>query len=186
MRLYSEVLLLDSLLNFYATHFLKTVTAPALRPSRLIITSALLAVLAGCSQAPTTTTAPAEKPVASAPSADQSSNGKPLAKVGGNCFVDTQKRTSETLELVGWAYGSLSESPKSIAIKVVTGDKSPVFPANFYNRPDIAKAFKSSALVKTGFNIQIPAAEVPAGSAFSILIEDSTGAYTCKNVFKAQ
>ena len=162
-------------------HLLCTVMASVLRAPFFIAASAMVGVLAGCSQAPTTT-APAEKPAVEAPAAEQASG----AKVGDNCFIDTQKRTAEKLAVVGWAFGSLSEAPKSIAVKVVSGDKSSVFPATFYERPDIVKAFKSPALLKAGFNADIPAVQVPSGSELSLLVEDATGSYICKNVFKAQ
>lgn len=132
----------------------------------LLIASASLAFLTGCS-----------------PSKPQLPE-RPVSQTAGNCFLDAQKRSDSTVRLDGWAYGDPQEAPSGIAVKV----EAPTGTRTFYSqkllsRSDVAKAFGSPKLMKTGFTIKIPATEAPAGAKVSIISEGSSQNYLCKNSF---
>ena len=61
-----------------------------------------------------------------------------------------------------------------------------MFATKILDRPDIAKAYKSDALLRTGFLAEIPAVDATAGAKISISIENSTEIYRCKNTFDLQ
>ncbi len=129
--------------------------------------SVAVGALAGCSEAPSTT--------------------KPASQKPGECYIDAQNRTPKNIELIGWAFANTSESPQSITIKVLSSDQSTEFPAQLSDRPDIAKGFKSPALLKTGFSALIPVAKLPEGANISILTQSKSGEVsTCKTTFKAK
>ena len=108
-----------------------------------------------------------------------------MSQQPGNCFIHDQKRTTSSLEFLGWAVGNPSEAPEAITVAVTKNGNATNFTTKFYNRPDIAKAYKNSALLRTGFIAYIPSAEVPAGSELSVIIEGSKENFRCKNTFKA-
>lgn len=150
--------------------------ASPVRAPRLLAATLMLGVLAGCSQAPPDAMSPAA-PSTTPPAA------KPVSQTPGNCFVDQQKRSADRLSLLGWAVGNPQEGPVAINVEVQAGDKSQIFSTKFYDRPDIAKAYKQPALLRTGFIADIPSAEAPAGAKATIMIEGSNEMYRCKNSF---
>ena len=158
----------------------KPAMAFTIRNYTLLAACAVVGTLVGCSQAPmeTTKTSP---PVA----ATSSGSNKPISQESANCFIDSQKRNPDSLVLLGWAFGNISEQPQSIYVKVSAGGKDTEFPTKIYDRPDIAKGFKSPVLIKSGFIANIPVKQIPEGSEFSILVQGSSEMFVCKNIFKA-
>lgn len=153
--------------------------APLVRAPHLLVASLMLSVLAGCSQAPQEVRAPAE-------SSSTVAAPKPVSQTPGNCFVDQQKRSPSGLSLLGWAVGNPLEAPVAISVEVQSGGKTQLFATKFYDRPDIAKAYKNPELQRTGFITEIPAADAPAGAKAAIVIENSKEIYRCKNTFALQ
>lgn len=154
--------------------------ASSIRAPHFLAASILAWTLTACSQAPKTTDSSSAPPAAS-----QTSSVKPIAQLPGNCSIDKQQRTATTLDFLGWAVGDPTEAPLAITATVSGNGKVTEFPTKFYDRPDIAKAYKTPALLKTGFIARIPVAEAPAGSELSLIIENSKERYRCKNTFKA-
>lgn len=153
---------------------------PACAPRRLAA-ALLLGVLAGCSQAPPQADAPTGQPAPAAVPSEKS-----IAQTPGNCAIDKQVRSPANVALLGWAVGNPSEAPAAITVEVQSGGKSQMFATKILDRPDIAKAYKSDALLRTGFLAEIPAVDATAGAKISISIENSTEIYRCKNTFDLQ
>lgn len=152
---------------------------PSAKAHHFLAAFALLGALTGCNQAATTNSTTAS-PAASPPSVN-----KPVSQTPGNCFIHDQKRSPSTLSFLGWAVGNPTEAPQSITVTVSNGGKTSEFAVKYYDRPDIAKAYNSPSLLKTGFIASIPAGNAPAGSQLSVMIEGSSERYRCKNIFKA-
>lgn len=150
---------------------------PVVRASHLLAASLLMSVVAGCGQVAQPPAAPPATP-APAPVAP-----KAISQTPGNCFIDTQKRSPQDVALLGWAVGNPAETPVSIAVELQGAGKTQMFSAKILDRPDIAKAYKNPALLKTGFLVQIPVADAPAGSKAVVMIEGATEMFRCKNVF---
>jgi hypothetical protein len=146
----------------------------AFRSVSLMAAFAVVTVLTGCTQATTSNTE------------TSTTTTKLVSKVPGNCAIDDQKRTANSLAIRGWAVGNPSEAPQAIILKVKSGDKVQEYTTQFFDRPDIAKAYKAPALLRTGFTASIPATQIPAGTDFSIVVEGSKEMYQCKNNFAAK
>ena len=110
---------------------------------------------------------------------------KTVSEVPGNCYLDSQRRTPSSVQLDGWAFGSASELPQAIIIKLQNMGNSQEFRIKkLIARQDVADAFKNPNLKQTGFSISVPASSSPPGSKITIVSESASGVvHECKNSF---
>lgn len=101
--------------------------------------------------------------------------------VDGNCAVDGQGRVKGRVGFNGWAVGSSKVAPESI--KVTIGDGQPIT-AVLYDRPDIAKAYRTEALTKTGYRVDVKDAEAPPGAEIKIFAHQGDKIHQCTKTFR--
>ena len=151
----------------YASTMLNKYKQAALQACRLIPALALPLFVASCttpkSEVPTKAQAPAGNVV-----------------VDGNCAVDGQGRAKGRVRFNGWAVGSSKAAPETITVTIGSGQP---ITATLYDRPDIAKAYRSTALTKTGFTVEVDEAQAPAGAEIKIFANQGGTSHQCTKTF---
>lgn len=101
----------------------------------------------------------------------------------GSCYLEVQKRLPDKVILQGWAVGDPNNSPSRIVLEISEGANTQQHETSFFDRPDIAKAYKNTALTKTGFTLKLPPDKAPTGAKVRIIAEQSETAHACKSTF---
>lgn len=101
----------------------------------------------------------------------------------GNCYFEVQKRLPNKVILQGCAVGDPNNSPSRIVLEISEGANTRQHETSFFDRPDIAKAYKNTALTKTGFTLMLPPDKAPTGAKVRIIAEQRGAAHACKITF---
>lgn len=116
-----------------------------------------------------------------------SSCASPKAKVpagnvaiDGNCAIDGQGRSKGKVSFNGWAVGNPKVAPENITVAISDGEP---ITATLYDRPDIAQAYQTQALTKTGFRVEVEETKAAPGSVIKIFANQSDKVHQCIKTF---